>query len=226
MAAMALSLVIFDCDGVLVDSEAISNRLLVEELNAEGFPITLDEALRDFVGLRLRTCCEMLSERHGRAVPEARLVRYRARVEAEFRASLKPVPGVREALDAIDLPVCVASSGAPEKMRLTLGLCGLWERFEGRIFSARQVARGKPHPDLFLFAAERMGAAPEGCAVIEDSEPGVRAAVAAGMRAFGYVGGFNPHPLAALGAVPFHDMRELPALLRKNDANRTYHWCG
>ena len=216
---MPPSLAIFDCDGVLVDSEEISNRLLVEELNAAGFPVTLEEALRDFVGLRLKTCCEMLSARHGRAVPEACLARYRGRVEAEFRASLKPVPGVREALAAIDLPVCVASSGAPEKMRLTLGLCGLWERFEGRIFSARQVARGKPHPDLFLLAAETMGVAPERCAVIEDSEPGVRAGVAAGMQVFGYVGGFNPRPLAELGAIPFADMRELPALLRKSEPN-------
>jgi HAD superfamily hydrolase (TIGR01509 family) len=220
MRRMPASLVIFDCDGVLVDSEPISNRLLVEELNAEGFPVTLDEALRDFVGLRLKTCCEMLFERHGRAVPEACLARYRSRVEAEFRVSLKPVAGVREALDGIDLPVCVASSGAPEKMRLTLGLCGLWERFEGRIFSARQVARGKPHPDLFLLAARTMGFAPEHCAVVEDSEPGVRAGVAAGMQVLGYVGGFNPRPLAALGAIPFHDMRQLPALLRKIEPNR------
>jgi HAD superfamily hydrolase (TIGR01509 family) len=210
---MPPSLVIFDCDGVLVDSEAISNRLLVEALNAEGFPVTLEEALSDFVGLRLNTCCELLLERYGRAVPEACLARYRVRVEAEFRASLKPVAGVREALARIDLPVCVASSGAPEKMRLTLGLCGLWERFEGRIFSARQVARGKPHPDLFLLAAETMGFAPADCVVIEDSEPGVRAGVAAGMQVFGYVGGFNPRPLAALGALAFADMRDLPELL-------------
>ncbi len=220
MRSMVPSLVIFDCDGVLVDSEAISNRLLVEALNADGFPVTLEEALRDFVGLRLKTCCELLFERHGRAVPEACLERYRARVEAEFRASLKPVAGVHEALARIDLPVCVASSGAPEKMRLTLGLCGLWERFEGRIFSARQVARGKPHPDLFLLAAETMGFAPERCAVIEDSEPGVRAGIAAGMQVFGYVGGFNPRPLAVLGAIPFSDMRDLPALLRKIEPNR------
>jgi beta-phosphoglucomutase-like phosphatase (HAD superfamily) len=98
-------------------------------------------------------------------------------------------------------------------MRLTLGLCGLWERFEGRIFSARQVARGKPHPDLFLLAAETMGFAPADCAVIEDSEPGVRAGVAAGMQVLGYVGGFNPRPLAALGALAFADMRDLPELL-------------
>jgi HAD superfamily hydrolase (TIGR01509 family) len=206
-------LVIFDCDGVLVDSEAISNRVLVEELQAAGFPVTLEEALRDFVGLRLKTCCEMLHARHGRAVPEDCLARYRARVEAEFRAGLKPVEGVHEALAQIDLPVCVASSGAPEKMRLTLGLCGLWERFEGRIFSARQVARGKPHPDLFLLAAESMGFAPADCAVVEDSEPGVQAALAAGMTAFGYVGGYNPPPLAELGAVAFRHMRDLPGLL-------------
>jgi HAD superfamily hydrolase (TIGR01509 family) len=206
-------LVIFDCDGVLVDSEAISNRLLVEELQAAGFPVTLEEALRDFVGLRLKTCCELLAARHGRAVPEDCLARYRTRVEAEFRARLKPVEGVHEALAQIDLPVCVASSGAPEKMRLTLGLCGLWERFEGRIFSARQVARGKPHPDLFLLAAESMGFAPADCAVVEDSEPGVKAGVAAGMTVFGYVGGYNPRPLAELGALPFRDMRDLPGLL-------------
>jgi beta-phosphoglucomutase-like phosphatase (HAD superfamily) len=94
----------------------------------------------------------------------------------------------------------------------------LWERFEGRIFSARQVARGKPHPDLFLLAAETMGFAPEACAVVEDSEPGVRAGIAAGMRVFGYVGGFNPRSLDKLGAIPFSDMRALPALLRGAEA--------
>lgn len=210
---MRLGLVIFDCDGVLVDSEEISNRVLVEELQGAGFPVTLEEALDAFVGLRLKTCCELLAARYGRPVPEECLARYRARVEAEFRAKLKPVDGVIEALDAIRLPTCVASSGAPEKMRLTLGLCGLWERFEGRIFSAREVARGKPYPDLFLHAAARMGVDPTACAVVEDSPPGVKAGLAAGMTVFGYVGGFNARPLHELGAVPFRHMRELPALL-------------
>lgn len=212
------ALVMFDCDGVLVDSEAIANRVLVDELQAAGFPVTLEQALDEFVGLRLKTCCELLAARYGRSVPAKCLERYRARVEVEFRACLKPVEGIIEALDAIRLPTCVASSGAPEKMRLTLGLCGLWERFAGRIFSAREVARGKPHPDLFLHAAACMGAQPADCVVVEDSPPGVLAARAAGMKVLGYIGGFNARPLQQLGAIPFRHMRDLPGLLESGKA--------
>ena len=123
------------------------------------------------------------------------------------------MPGVVDALDRIDLPTCVASSGSHEKMRLTLGLTGLRERFAGRIFSADEVARGKPAPDLFLHAAASMGAAPERCVVVEDSPAGVTAAVAAGMRALGYAGGGEAEPLRRGGAETFAAMTDLPSLI-------------
>jgi HAD superfamily hydrolase (TIGR01509 family) len=131
-----------------------------------------------------------------------------------FAAELKPVPGVLEALEAIASPTCVASSGTHERMRYTLGLTGLYPRFAGRIFSASEVARGKPAPDLFLHAASRMGIPPADCAVVEDSRYGVEAARAAGMRAFGYAGGLAPrHALEGPQTVVFEDMRELPRLI-------------
>jgi HAD superfamily hydrolase (TIGR01509 family) len=127
------------------------------------------------------------------------------------------VPGVVEALDQIDLPTCVASSGSHDKIRFTLGLTGLYDRFAGRIFSVYDVALGKPAPDLFLYAARRMGVAPEACAVVEDSRYGVEAARAAAMQAFGFAGGLTPCAwLEAAGAVVFSDMRELPGLLARS----------
>jgi len=131
-----------------------------------------------------------------------------------FAESLTAVDGIVEALDGITLQTCVASSGSHDKMRFTLGLTGLLERFDGRMFSVMEVERGKPAPDIFLHAAARMGVVPAACAVVEDSRFGVAAARAAGMRAFGYAGGLTPaHLLAGSGAVVFTDMRELPRLL-------------
>ncbi|WP_399167681.1 MULTISPECIES: HAD-IA family hydrolase [unclassified Streptomyces] len=129
-------------------------------------------------------------------------------------SELAPVEGLMETLDAIALPTCVASSGTHDKMRHTLGRTGLYDRFAGRIYSATEVSRGKPAPDLFLHAARSMGVEPAACAVVEDSGLGVRAARAAGMRAFGYAGGLTPaERLEGPGTVVFRDMRELPALI-------------
>jgi HAD superfamily hydrolase (TIGR01509 family) len=150
----------------------------------------------------------------GRSLPASWEEPYRHLYREAFAAELEPVPGILEALDAIAIPTCVASSGTHEKIRYTLGLTGLYDRFAGRIFSAGEVARGKPAPDLFLHAASRMGVAPAGCAVVEDSPYGVQAARAAGMRAFGYAGGLAPRrALEGPLTVVFDDMRELPALL-------------
>jgi HAD superfamily hydrolase (TIGR01509 family) len=127
---------------------------------------------------------------------------------------LSPVEGLPEALDAITLPTCVASSGSHEKMRHTLGRTGLYDHFAGRIYSATEVARGKPAPDLFLHAAQKMGVDPAACVVVEDSRPGVQAARAAGMRAFGYAGGLTPaEGLEGADTVVFHHMRKLPTLI-------------
>ncbi len=139
--------------------------------------------------------------------------RLQARTYEAFRRELRAVPGVHAALDSIRTPVCVASSGEPEKIRLTLGLTGLLERFEGRLFSAAEVSRGKPHPDLFLHVAQSLGVSAERCVVVEDSRPGVRAALAAGMLALGYAGRGNGQELAAVGATVFDDMSELPRVL-------------
>ncbi|HEY7077955.1 MAG TPA: HAD family hydrolase [Solirubrobacteraceae bacterium] len=209
-----LELVIFDCDGVLVDSERIAVRVDTELLAELGWPLSEAEVVERFMG---RTTDDML-----RAI-EAEIadlepgweVEFDRRYMAALEAELEPVDGVVEALDAIAAPTCVASSGTHEKMRFTLGRTGLYERFAGRIFSADDVARGKPAPDLFLHAARTLGADPAACAVVEDSRHGVEAARAAGMRVLAYGGGglIPRAQLAGPGTVVFDDMRELPRLL-------------
>lgn len=210
---MVWELVIFDCDGVLVDSEPVANRVFAEALRDIGLEIDYEEVCRIFIGLSMAQCMEIVERRLGRPAPAGFVERLQARTFEAFRAELRPVPGVARALERIDLPVCVASSGEHEKMRLSLGLTGLLHRFEGRLFSATEVARGKPHPDLFLHAARSLGARPAGCVVIEDSAPGVRAARTAGMVALGYAGRTGGQALASAGARVFHDMEELPRLL-------------
>lgn len=211
---MSLELVIFDCDGVLVDSEPASNRVFVEELGRLGLAIGYQEVRERFIGLSMVRCMEIVSEELGRPVPPGFVERLHARTFEAFRdGGLLPVEGVPEILGRIETPLCVASSGEHEKMRLTLGLTGLLEHFEGRMFSATEVPCGKPHPDLFLLAARCMGARPAGCVVVEDSVPGVQGARAAGMTAFGYAGRGNHTELASAGARVFREMAELPDLL-------------
>ncbi len=212
---VAFELVIFDCDGVLVDSERVTNAVLAEMLRGLGLDVTLEQVLRDYVGRTTAACVALIEERLGGPLPANFLDEYRVRTEAALRERLQPVPGVREALDRITVPVCVASSGEPEKMRLTLGLTGLLEHFDGNLFSATQVPRSKPHPDVFLLAADRMGVPPARAAVVEDSPVGVQAGVAAGMTVFGYAAAGKPSELAAAGAITFDDMRDLPALLAR-----------
>jgi HAD superfamily hydrolase (TIGR01509 family) len=208
-------LVIFDCDGVLVDSERITNGIFVTMLNDLGLAVTLDEMFRDFVGRSMGQCLEIIEDRLGRAPPESFLQEYTERIEVALSSDLEPVAGIEAALDMIDLPMCVASSGSHEKMQLTLGLTGLFDRFDGRIFSATEVRRGKPAPDIFLHAASVMGADPSACAVIEDSPRGVRAGIAAGMTVFGYAERSDPRSLEQEGAVVFTQMSQLAGLLRQ-----------
>jgi len=205
--------VIFDCDGVLVDTELISNTVLAGLLTEAGLPTTYEDCMRDFRGRSIESVMAIAGERHGREWDFDVGGRYYAEVEAVFRRELEPVPGVIAALERIALPACVASSGPHHKMAVTLRRTGLWERFEGRIFSATEVASGKPAPDLFLHAAARMGFDPATTAVVEDSLPGVQAAVAAGMRALAFTRHSDAAELAAAGGEPFADMAELPALL-------------
>ncbi|MFG2989133.1 HAD family hydrolase [Streptomyces sp. NPDC048257] len=209
-----IELVIFDCDGVLVDSERIALRIQVA-LGAElGWPLTPEEVVDRFMGRSREAIREQIAQQLG---PEAAAFWWEQLIQRHRDAvdsGLEAVDGLPEALSEITLPVCVASSGSHEKMRHTLGVTGLYERFEGRIFSSTEVSRGKPAPDLFLHAARQMGADPAACVVVEDSRPGVQAARAAGMRAFGYAGGLTPaERLAGPDTIVFHDMRKLPTLI-------------
>jgi HAD superfamily hydrolase (TIGR01509 family) len=207
-------LVIFDCDGVLVDSERIAVRVDAAILARIGWPLTEAEIIERFVGRTDDDVRAQIAEHLGRPLAPGWDAEYDHLYREAFDADLRPVDGVVEALDRIRTATCVASSGSHDKMRYTLGKTGLWTRFAGRIFSATEVARGKPAPDLFLHAAATMGVAPADCAVVEDSRFGVQAARAAGMRAFGYAGGVTPAArLEGEGTVVFHDMRDLPRLL-------------
>jgi len=196
---------------VLVDTEAISNRVLAGLLTEIGLPLTPEQSIETFMGRSWKTVIAW-AEDQGSPLPEGFRRRYLDGMFAVFEQELQPVPGVIAALDAISLPNCVASSASIEKMRFTLGHTGLWDRFEGRIFSATEVEHGKPAPDLFLHAAATMGWVPADCAVVEDSPAGVEAALRAGMTVFGYAGTTPPARLD--GARVFTDMAELPGLLQ------------
>lgn len=209
----APELVIFDCDGVLVDSEPIANTEFARMLEELGLSFSLEQMFETFMGRSMTACMQQVQALLGRTPPPDFEARLRARTEQALRRELTAVPGVREAIAAICVPYCVASSGDHAKMRLTLGMTGLLPLFEGRVFSATEVARGKPAPDLFLHAARRMGVAPLRTVVVEDSAVGVQAGIAAGMRVLGYAAPGDPRRLALVGATVFTDMAELPALL-------------
>lgn len=209
-----VELVIFDCDGVLVDSERLAISIDVQVLADVGWRLSEEEIVERFVG---RPDAYMLAEveRHtGRDISQDWYGKYADLYRARFEADLETVPGIVEVLDRIIVSDCVASSGTHERLRLTLGLTNLWDRFDGRIFSAQDVPRGKPWPDLFLHAANRMGVEPGRCVVIEDSVAGVEAARAAGMRVFAFAGGVTPRAnLMGSATVVFSTMHELANLL-------------
>lgn len=207
-------LVIFDCDGVLVDSERVAIKVDVRVLGELGLQMTEAEVVERFVGVSdaaFRRGIEALLER---PLPEDWEASIEPRYREAFRRELTAVDGIEDALDRIPMPTCVASSGNHEKIRFSLGMAGLLERFEGRIFSATDVDRGKPAPDLFLHAAKRMGVQPAECAVIEDSAFGVAAGRAAGMRVFAFAGSVTPAvKLEGPNTVVFERMADLPRLL-------------
>ena len=212
-----LALAIFDCDGVLVDSEVISNSVLAQMLTEQGLPTTLAEARRDYQGLLLADVVADAESKLGRALPADWLERYERERSVAFRDGLRPVAGVRQAVERVQVAgvaVCVASQGKLEKTRLSLQITGLHDLFEDdALFSAYQVPRGKPHPDLFLHAASEMGANPSGCVVVEDTPSGVRAAAAAGMRVLGYSADGDEHALRQAGGETFDCFDALPGLL-------------
>ena len=220
---MPIDLVIFDCDGVLVDSEVISCRAHAETLTRHGYPVSAEQVLHRFLGVSDREARLIVEAEMGRGLPDDFEDQVK-QTTLQFYDGLKAIAHSAETVAAIGLPKCVASSGTPEKIRHGLTCAGLYDVLAPHIFSAVQVKRGKPAPDLFLFAAEQMGAAPERCVVIEDSVPGVTGARAAGMTVLGFHGGshcLDGHAatLRAAGAHgTFDDMRQLPALILQNHA--------
>jgi len=211
-------LVIFDCDGVLVDTERLTNRTLAGLLTDLGFPITGPECQKRFMGRTLEAVQEIVEEELGRKLPDDWLDQLRARDVESFKAGISQVPGVAQVMDLLDqrgIPYCVGSSGKYEKMRATLGSSGLLPRLEDRLFSSQDCEQGKPAPDVFLLAARTMGYGPETCVVIEDSLPGVLAGRAAGMKVFAYVADpvSDRAALRHAGATLFENMSELPDLL-------------
>jgi HAD superfamily hydrolase (TIGR01509 family) len=217
----AFDLVIFDCDGVLVDSERITNGVFAEMLGEIGLRVTLDEMFERFLGLSMAACLNIITTLRGSPVPEGFVEEYRERTTRALRERLVPIEGARQAVEMLAAPYCVASSGSHDKMRTTLGITDLLDIFEGKLFSATEVSRGKPFPDVYLHAAECMGANPRRCAVVEDSPVGVEAGFAAGMTVFGYSKRMTGERLSAAGAsVTFDDMRKLPHLLHRPSTHR------
>lgn len=217
-----VELVIFDCDGVLVDSEAIAveiDRIILAE---HGWHLTTEEVVDRFLGRSFSHVQLSLEGHLGHALPATWEAEQAPRYLEAFTEELRPVSGIEAAHDAISLATCIASSGSHEKLRHTLGLTGLAPRFQGRVFSASEVTRGKPAPDLFLHAAAKMGVAPERAVVVEDSQHGVAAGLAPGMRVLRYAGGMTPQKwLEEAGAIVFRDMAHLPRWIKELNRSHT-----
>lgn len=221
-------LVIFDCDGVLVDSEPISGEVLARVLSRCGLPTTTTEAIGRYKGLILSDVLASAEQSLGGPLPDDFVGRYESERVAQFRRRLRAVSGARTTvawLRDCGVAVCVATQGKPEKTELTLKLAGLRDLFdEHAVFTAYAVPRGKPHPDLFLHAARSMGHKSDRCVVVEDTPIGVQAGTAAGMRVLGYAADADRAALAAAGAEPFESLSQVPALLGLTSRPRGARW--
>lgn len=214
---MTPALVIFDCDGVIVDSEPLTHQLLRDDLEQRGLSLDVSQVTTLFIGGTISGVAQRASEL-GADIPEGWVNDMYARIYALLGQGIDLIPGVTRVMDRLDrakIPYCVASNGRMAKMEITLGQHpALWARLQGRLFSAEHVPAPKPAPDLFLLAAQTLGAAPADCVVIEDSATGARAAQNAAMRCYGYAAHDTGAHLSAEGAEVFHDMSHLPELLR------------
>ncbi|MDQ1899301.1 HAD family hydrolase [Paracoccus sp. WLY502] len=205
---MTIKLIIFDCDGVIADSEGLSAAVLIDLLAALDISVTHTDVRRDFVGRSFPTVAQTIRQHFGKPLPDSFEADYRARLLDRFTTELGPTPGFMAMLDALRIPFCIATSSSPQRVAHTLHVLGLTGRFAGRVFTASQVRHGKPAPDLFLLAAERMGCPPAATLVIEDSGPGIAAGLAAGMRVLHYAGGVH---------LRGHDPLALPDRVRSFD---------
>ena len=206
-------LIIFDCDGVLVDSEPLSNRVIAGVMCELGIPMTTEKAIQLFAGGSLQRVNDFILSETGHPAPQGIEDIYRKRSYALFQKELIPIPGIREVLDAIDFVRCVASNGPLHKMKMNLELTGLSAYFGEDLFSAYEIGYWKPDPRLFLHAAEKMGYPPDKCIVVEDSIHGIQAAKSAGMLVLGYSQSEYGHKLENEGISTFHDMIDLAKFL-------------
>lgn len=209
---MTFDLIIFDCDGVLVDSEVLANQLLRDALAEHGLAMTVEQVVETYVGRSMSAVVSISEDLLGSKLPKDFLEQLQFKTFALFKEKLKAVEGVENVLIELqkkEVKICVASSGSFEKMDLTLGLTGLKNYFKENIFNASQVKRGKPYPDLFLYAADQMQAEPAQCLLIEDSVPGVQGGVAAGMEVMAYSKRGNSEALRKAGGLVINDMSKV-----------------
>ena len=211
---MSLKCVIFDCDGVLVDSEMIGSRVLLSMSREHGLEISLEEWVKKFKGLSLSECFSQIEKAIKKKLPERFEQEYRRQSFEAFKKEIRPVEGVREFIESLNVPFCVASSGPQAKIRLNLTATGLIDLFENKIFSCYDIHSWKPEPDIYLHAASKMGFKVEECIVIEDSKPGVIAAKSGGFRVYGYAHEGNAQELESEGAIVFDSYTTLTNLLK------------
>lgn len=210
---MEVKCIIFDCDGVLVDTEKIGNGILLEMAAEHGFEMEIEDAYRNFNGRNLKDCFRHIEKAIDQKLPETFEAEYRQRSFNAFRTEVKPMEGVVEFIEKLKIQYCVASSGPVEKIRLNLEVAGLLDKFENKIFSSYQINSWKPDPGVFLHAAKEMGFEVKDCIVLEDSKAGVKAGRSGGFKVYGFANGFNDNDLEEEGAVLFHSYEELSEIL-------------
>lgn len=210
---MEVKCIIFDCDGVLVDTEKIGNGILLSMAAEHGFEMEIEDAYRNFNGRNLKDCFLHVEDSIGKKLPDTFESEYRERSYGAFKTQVKPMEGIVEFIDKLKIPYCVASSGPVEKIRLNLEVAGLLDKFEGKIFSSYQIKNWKPEPGIFLFAAKEMGFEVKDCIVVEDSKAGVKAGISGDFKVFGFANGYNNEDLENEGAILFHTYEELSRLL-------------
>ena len=210
---MEVKCIIFDCDGVLVDTEKIGNGILLEMAAEHGFEMEIEDAYRDFNGRNLKECFQHIETAIGKKLPESFENEYREKSFEAFRTQVRPMEGVVSFIEKLKIPYCVASSGPVDKIRLNLEVAGLLNKFEGKMYSSYEIKSWKPEPGIFLHAAKEMGFDVKDCIVLEDSRAGVKAGISGGFKVYGFANGYNNEDLEKEGAILFHSYEELSGLL-------------
>ncbi|WP_246074243.1 HAD family hydrolase [Flavobacterium daemonense] len=211
---MEVKCIIFDCDGVLVDTEKIGNGILLEMASEYGFKMDIEDAYRDFNGRNLKDCFRYIEEAIHQKLPENFEEEYRQKSFEAFKTQVKPMEGVVDFIEKLKIPYCVASSGPVEKIRLNLEVAGLLDKFENKIFSSYQINSWKPEPEIFLHAAKEMGFEVKDCIVLEDSKAGIKAGISGGFKVYGFANGYNNSDLEEEGAILFSSYEELSKMLQ------------